>query len=499
MEVIHFMNNDNKSRSIKFTIEAIVNKLSLNSKLIFSFLIVISLSSALNIILIINFLSYSIKYNEVVTNITLANSMNKIATEKICPEIWYIVAGRKSFNEGKQYEYLKLIRSKISQLRNLDPSDESIIRLEIISRTTDTLKKYIDHLGNRISHKSKYEENIKTWNTIGEISSLIEENIYEYKIFETNRIAQIHHDLQKSFKEWLIKYSIVLIAVIFFCFFNALLISQSISKPIKQLYENTSSITEKYLNKFSKIQFTNELTGLKSNFELLVSELGNLIKKSMEEHEKAKKAELKSLQEQINPHFLYNSLDTIIWMIEKNNVELAVKMVKDLSQFYRISLSKGKTWVKVKEEIAHIDYYLRIQKIRYSDILEYEISVDENMYEANILKFILQPIVENAIYHGLKLKREKGKIIINGNITNNMLHFEIIDNGIGMTNEKLEQLKKNLSGNYNAEEIENEGYGLVNVNQRIKIYYGNNYGLKIESAYNIGTKVIIEIPFEING
>jgi two-component system sensor histidine kinase YesM len=421
--------------------------------------------------------------------------MSKIATEKICPEIWYIVAGRKNFNEGNQYDYLRSIKDKISLLMNLDSSDESIIRLEIISRTIDTLKKYIDHLGERMKNGSKYEENVKTWNTIGEIASLIEDNIYDYKIFETNRIAKIHKELQTNLKKWLIRYYFILFGVILFCFLNALTISQSIAKPIKQLYENTSAITEKYLNKFSHTKSVNEITGLKSNFELLINELGILIKKSMEEQEKARKAELTALQEQINPHFLYNTLDSLIWMIEKNDNDAAIKMVKDLSQFYRISLSKGRTWVKVKEEIAHIDYYLRIQKVRYADILDYKISIDEKMHDLTILKFILQPIVENAIYHGIKQKRQKGEIIITGKIVNDLLHFEITDNGIGMSPEKLEQVKESLNKTHNPEEIEAKGYGLINVNQRIKIYYGNQYGIKIESSYNVGTKVTIEIPY----
>ncbi|WAM36048.1 sensor histidine kinase [Caldicellulosiruptor acetigenus] len=484
----------NLCRLLQLPFAYLTNKVSINIKLTISFILIILLSTILNLILVINFLSYSDKYNQVVTNITLANSMNKIASEKICSELWFIVAGRKNFKDGEQYKYLNLLENKIYQLKVLDPSEESTIRLDILSRTIDTFKKYIDELGIKISKKSKYEENVKLWNTICEIASLIEENIYEYKIFETNRIAQIYNETQLSFKKWFVKYTFLMLCIIFFCFINALIISQSISRPIKLLYKNTSLIAEKHL-KLPKEDITNEIKGLKNNFEILINELEKLIQKSMEDHEKAKKAELKALQEQINPHFLYNTLDTIIGMIEKNDNASAIKMVKDLSQFYRISLSKGKVWVKVKEEISHIEYYLRIQKIRYSDILEYEIVIDDRILDAQILKFVLQPIVENAIYHGIKPKRQKGKITIKGMLVDNTMLFEITDNGVGIPPDKLNSLKNIL---YNGDENNNFqeiSFGLLNVHQRIKIYYGKDYGLEIESSPLVGTTVKLKVPF----
>ncbi|MCW1292596.1 MAG: histidine kinase [Candidatus Parvarchaeota archaeon] len=473
----------------------LMSKVSVNVKLVFSFLLIISLSFMLNVILISNFWKYNNQYNQVVSTITITNSMSRIASEKISSEIWFIVAGRTDFNKGKQYEYLKSIRDNIEKLKKLDPTEESIIRLDILSRTLDTLKKYIDELGYKMSKKSKYEENVKIWNTICEIASLIEDNINEYKIFETNRVQEIYQSIWVNFRKWLFNYVLLTAIIILLCFVSALLISHSIANPIRLLYESTSSITSKYF-KLPREKL-DEIKGLRYNFELLISELEELIKKSVIYHEDAKKAELKALQGQINPHFLYNSLNTVIGLIENNRNKEAIEVIKYLSNFYRISLSKGKMHVNVREEIFHVEYYLKIQKIRFMDMIDYEINIDDKIWDAEILKFILQPIVENAIYHGIIPKKNLGKIKIDGYLEGNNMVFEIFDNGVGISSDKLNDLRKILGSISEGDKLRELGYGLFNINQRIKIYYGEEYGVHVDSKLNEWTKVKIVLPFII--
>ena len=208
-------------------------------------------------------------------------------------------------------------------------------------------------------------------------------------------------------------------------------------------------------------------------------------------------AELRLLQEQINPHFLYNTLDTIVWLIEGDDPDKAVDMVVALSEFFRLVLSKGKEYISIREEKEHIRGYLEIQQVRYRDILDYEIDIDEELYQYKILKLTLQPLVENSLYHGIKYKRAKGKIWITGrmepdvNAENDRLLLCVQDNGVGMDEEELERLRIEIGKPCKETE---RGFGLANVNERIRMNFGMEYGMTIESEKGVGTKVRIVIP-----
>lgn len=206
-------------------------------------------------------------------------------------------------------------------------------------------------------------------------------------------------------------------------------------------------------------------------------------------------AELRLLQEQINPHFLYNTLDTIIWLIEGNLSEQAVDMVVSLSDFFRLVLSHGKEFITIKDEELHIRSYLEIQQVRYQDILDYEISIDPALYPYRILKLTLQPLVENALYHGIKYKRAKGKITITGSMIREEQEIKIClcvkDNGVGMEEEELRRLQKEIMRP--CQETES-GFGLANVNERLRMNFGMAYGLTILSKKGEGTEVRVMIP-----
>ena len=201
--------------------------------------------------------------------------------------------------------------------------------------------------------------------------------------------------------------------------------------------------------------------------------------------------DLRLLQEQINPHFLYNTLDTIVWLIEGNKADEAVDMVVTLSDFFRLVLSGGKEFITLREEKQHINSYLEIQKVRYRDILEYDIRIDEELYDYQILKLTLQPLVENAIYHGIKYKRAKGCIHISGEKDGDILRLIVSDNGVGREEEELEQLRREMERPCRETE---KGFGLANVNERIHMYFGGEYGLGIESGKMVGTTVTLTIP-----
>lgn len=206
--------------------------------------------------------------------------------------------------------------------------------------------------------------------------------------------------------------------------------------------------------------------------------------------------ETKLLQAQINPHFLYNTLDAIVWLAEAHKTEEVVHMVTALSSFFRTTLSKGKDFITVQEEKSHIQSYLEIQQFRYQDILDYSIEVGEELYEYMLPKLTLQPLVENALYHGIKNKRGKGMIRIIGEKSGDDMVFKVIDNGKGMTKEELGTLRENIRRERQDTNV--NSFGLTNVNQRIRHYYGEGYGLEFESRQNEGTEVTVKIKAEIN-
>ena len=226
----------------------------------------------------------------------------------------------------------------------------------------------------------------------------------------------------------------------------------------------------------------------------MIKNIMQLIEDKQKEQKALQKAELKALQAQINPHFLYNTLDAIVWMTETNNNDKVVEITKAFSSFFRITLSKGNEWITLAEEIEHTRSYLIIQRMRYRDILSYEIDVDDSILKCRILKLILQPIVENALYHGIKNKRNPGSIIVRASrYGDEKILLEVIDDGNGMTEERLREVVAYINAD-NSVSRKNEGYGLRNVNQRIKLYYGKQYGLSIKSEYKKGTHVSVIIP-----
>jgi two-component system sensor histidine kinase YesM len=218
-------------------------------------------------------------------------------------------------------------------------------------------------------------------------------------------------------------------------------------------------------------------------------EIENLIQELYQEKLVKREMELKILQEKINPHFLYNTLDTINWIAREHNVEDISKMVIALSTMYRKTFNKGRDLISIRDVMTSIACYLDIQQIRYGDSFDYEINCEEGTENLEILNLIIQTLVENAIVHGIEGLSGKGRIEINTSRSGDYLTVSVSDNGNGMSLEKLELIRTSI----NASGMESES-GLRNVQKRIKLYYGNNFGIDIHSEANAGTKVSVTIP-----
>jgi len=225
----------------------------------------------------------------------------------------------------------------------------------------------------------------------------------------------------------------------------------------------------------------------------MADRLEEMMDKSHQDEQNLRKAELRTLQAQINPHFLYNTLDAIIWKAEAGEKNEVIQLTNALSNFFRISLSSGAEWIPIRQERKHIEGYLTIQQTRYRDILRYEIDIPDEIGEYYILKLLLQPLVENALYHGIKNCRGGGTIRVVGRLVDDMLEFSVTDTGTGMTPDQLNDLKERMKEGQPTVSEGTGGFGLVNVNLRIRLYYNQPEGLKIESNEN-GTTVSFLVP-----
>lgn len=294
---------------------------------------------------------------------------------------------------------------------------------------------------------------------------------------------------------------IIAIATLFLAVFFSLLFTNSIVTPIKELRTLMKGVESGDLDlKFEEYEYSNEFGELGHSFNHMVSEIKKLINMVYNEQRSKRKAEIETLQAQIKPHFLYNTLDTISWMAEDYNAKDIVNLVGALTRVFRIGLNKGREEINLKDEIDHINSYLIIQKYRYEDKLSYEIDFDREILNSLILKLITQPIVENAIYHGIKEKRGKGKILIKFNRVFDDIVITVEDNGAGISEEKLQNINSMLetSNSFCIDSESGSGYGISNVNTRIKLTYGQAYGLKYYSKIGEGTKVEIKLPVENN-
>lgn len=279
------------------------------------------------------------------------------------------------------------------------------------------------------------------------------------------------------------------IICLFFAFAASYMLSYKISRPILKLVNIMNKIQSGDMSLRANFKATDEIGMLGAGFNSLMDRINQLLEQIYIEQKLKRENEFKLLQSQIKPHFLYNTLETIISFIKLDLKDKAMATAKSLAGFYRISLSKGDDIITIKDEILLIENYLSIQKLRYVEYLDYKIEMDEEVYSYQIPKLTLQPLVENSIYHGLKQKTDKGMLEIRGYREENTVKIEVIDDGAGMDEELIVRILNKASNTHKSSD-----FGLHSVNYRLKLLYGEQYGIKIESKLNEYTKVTVILP-----
>ncbi len=267
-------------------------------------------------------------------------------------------------------------------------------------------------------------------------------------------------------------------------------IAKSITQPLQKLCDSMERVQE---GDFSVsdivVDSANEIGSLTTSFNVMTHRIQELMEQNIREQEAKRKSELKALQSQINPHFLYNTLDSIIWMAEGKKNEEVVLMTASLARLLRQSISNEDEVISIGQEIEYARGYLTIQKMRYKDKMEFRIDVEPSILNIRLIKLVLQPIIENAIYHGLKYKESKGLLLVKGFLKDGNAVIQVIDDGVGMEPEVLEHIFEKHKVNYRS-----NGVGVYNVQKRLQLYYGSEYGITYESEKGKGTTATITIP-----
>ena len=463
------------------------DSISRRLRMAFTMLIVLLLIPSL--VILVTMVRYTNTYSDVIYQVERVSSLKPLVQTQIGDEMWYVVAGHKSFDGADQYQMIDHVNSEIEALaQTADP--ENKITLTVARRTMDTLVNYIDRMGEMIRTEQSITESEMLLEEVRNVSSLVYDMLSEYADDEIRAAAQVSKRLQTTlnYVMWIL-FALVVGTLIFVIAMQRSLL-RSIHTPIDRLEAFAAAVAGGDLQARAPDTSVTELRRLTESLNTMAGRLQNLIDENKREQENLKKSELRTLQAQINPHFLYNTLDAIVWLAEAGSNKEVIHITSALSDFFRISLSQGRDFITLADEIKHLTGYLTIQKIRYRDILDYEIDIPEALYNASVLKLMLQPLVENALYHGIKHRRGRGMIWVKGFQEGDRIVLTVRDNGAGMTRDRLDAVRRGLR----AERPGEMGYGLFNVNKRIQLYYNQPQGIWIDSEEGSGTCITLKVP-----
>ena len=421
---------------------------SLTTKIRISYLVLLLPNIIFILFAFYNLQSISARYDEMLNSVVLASEFSLDFKNDFDYETYLLIVGNVSPEETNLPVLLSDARRVVENLKDYTFNQANMRRLESAEKYLNNLEQYTEHIKSNLQREDRYEDNILIWeNDVQIVTGLIQESINEYIYYENKQLQIAQAENRANLVRTIQLSVIILVVVLVLIFIISLLAPIWITRPIK--------------------------------------------KQVTREQKRLRKAELDLLQAQINPHFLYNTLDAIVWSAEAGNQKQVVSMVGSLSDFFRTSLNRGKEIITIREELQHVRSYLEIQQIRYQDILSYEISVPEDIFEYRIPKITLQPLVENALYHGIKNRRGGGKIIVTGENKEDCILLKVIDDGMGMTKERKAEVERGLR---EATPEESSIYGLYNINERIRLTYGGSYGIYLESEFEKGTVVTVRLP-----
>ena len=441
-------------------------------------------------------LMYSAQTQAMIRRMDAAARMKPVLESTIPENLFSVAAGRTSFDESNVETLIRETDETLDMLLG-ETQGGGQMQLTIARRTMDTLEQYV----------YKVRDGMAAGTPISKIESIVDEvrNVGRLvtdmlDAFTTEEIANAT-DSSRRLRTIVMIAAVAEVLLLLFAFLRTRnetrRLTNSIHTAIYSLEETVRRIAEGQFGDRVKGMNVEELRELGEQINQMADRLETLIEQVRQNQDHLSKAELRTLQAQINPHFLYNTLDTIVWQAESGKGDEVVRLTRNLSDFFRIALSSGADWIPVSQELKHVSAYLSIQKTRYRDILDYEVDQAEGLEEVYMLKLLLQPLVENALYHGIKNRRGGGRILVKVKRQNRIMTFTVADTGKGMSPEQLKALEESLQAeiptSQAAMEPGHSGFGMRNVDMRIRLYYKKQTGLLIQSGPE-GTEVSFSIP-----
>lgn len=431
-------------------------------------------------------ISSNSRYTRLLHNVTTASEFNREFKNNIDQKMYYYVI-ESQYSEGLPISEIRDAQELAKSLLATTTRKNSHQAISSVLNLCENLEEKIYQIQateNYDDRQSQLENNIYV------LTALVEEYMYNYLYYEAVELNSVQQQVQGQIITEAVLITAVTAAAIILALRYTIRLSRSITGPLLTMCQRAQAVSEGDLTVREPIQTEiREIRTLSEGMEQMIGRLDAQIRESAQKQESLRRTELALLQAQINPHFLYNTMDTIIWLIEGEKNQEAVEMVSNLSSFFRHSLSKGRDIISLREEEGHVRSYLQIQQARYKDILEYSIEISPQLQKAILPKLTLQPLVENALYHGIKLKRAKGLIRVLGRMEAGHAVLQVIDDGVGMDEARLQQIRASMQTDAKV------GFGLSAVNQRLRLQFGPQYGLQIESTPGQGTTVTARIPY----
>ena len=444
------------------------------------------------VLLMVLLVGLTLQYDAMIADITSASHAAEILEQELTDEIWKVVSGRISLAEGRQNALLHDVQAQLTEIEQ-HSADEEQRYVSAALRASETIADYIAQLEEQIARREAVSRNEQLYREIDNVAELASSMIARYTEAKNVKMGALNAQIKRS----ILLVSVLLLAFIAYIVWAAvrdlIAVDTSIREPILQLEKMASRIAQGDLSARVPPAGIEELYRLSGDLNVMASQIDLLLHERIEQEQNVKKAELRALQAQITPHFMYNTLETIIWMAEEGRNREVVEMTMAFTEFLRISLSQGQDFITVEREVQHVQNYLKIQSVRYGSIVRYELNIDPSLKNNRMLKLMLQPLVENAIYHGIKCKRGRGMIRVDGWRDGAYMHFSVADDGIGMKPEQLEALRQKIQDVKEPQNAQEKGgYGLRNVEQRLRLYCQT--GLQIDSVYRRGTTVQFCVP-----
>lgn len=471
------------------------NRSGLATKIRLSYLILLVPVSLILFYSLFNLWYSNQRYEDMINSTLVASEFSLDFKKDFDYEIYLLIVGNKSVDESKTGEMLAKANGIVDGLEDITESKDNQKRLDNIKKYLTNLDTYTKRIKRNLEEGNLYQQNMEIWeNDVQIVTTLVRDEISQYTYYEVRAMQQTREDYQRFFKNMIRFCVISFIIILGVDLFLSYYIPRSITKPFRELNEVTKQVAQGNLSVRSNVQTGEEAAMLSDSMNIMIDKINELLEQVKTEQIRLRKAEFELLQAQINPHFLYNTLDAIIWLAEAGEQKRVVSMVRNLSDFFRTSLNRGKDKNSIKEELLHVRSYLEIQKVRYQDILSYEIDVPEELNGYSIPKITIQPLVENALYHGIKNKRGMGHILIQGIMKEDCYEIIVKDDGIGISRDRLIQVQNGIK---NKVLTGKDFFGLYNVNERIRLNFGEEYGIQINSIAGEETTVKIILPYVV--